>query len=151
VSFVKSESGKPALAGPALQAPISFNVSHSGRLALFAFARGCVGVDVELDRRPIDEAALARRAFSPGAARRIATLAPAGRREEFLREWARHEAALKCLGVGIGAATRGRATADAGAQPLWLCDLRLPARGAAALACDTAPLEVCCWTRTAVG
>jgi hypothetical protein len=49
-----------------------FNVSHSGQRVAIAFARAAVGVDIEL-RRPA----------------------------ESLREWTRHEAYVKALGVGI--------------------------------------------------
>jgi len=44
--FRAGPHGKPALDPPA----ISFNLSHSGGLALYAVAHNAVGVDVELDR-----------------------------------------------------------------------------------------------------
>src|SRR5690349_17488990 len=91
LTFEFGGGGKPRLAGPVPSASICFNLSHSGPLALFAFARAPVGVDVELDRRPIDEAAVAARAFPPDTARSIAALEPRDRRREFLRAWARHE------------------------------------------------------------
>ena len=64
--------------------------------------RGAVGVDVEVARRPINEAALAARTFGPDEARRLAALDPVSREREFLRLWVRHEARLKCRGTGIG-------------------------------------------------
>lgn len=68
------ERGKPGLADPA--APLRFNLSHSGGLALVAVAEGReVGVDIErLGRRP------------------------AG----FYAEWTRREAVAKCHGTGLG-------------------------------------------------
>lgn len=65
--------GKPALAAP--DAPLRFNLSHSGELALIAVAGEVeVGVDVQLiGSRPA----------------------------EFYAEWARREAVAKCHGTGL--------------------------------------------------
>jgi phosphopantetheinyl transferase len=76
------EHGKPRLAGGA--GP-RFNLSHSEGLALVAVAEREVGVDVE----------------------RIRPKRPA----DFYAEWARHEARLKCLGIGLSAPDDGRAVA----------------------------------------
>ena len=72
--------GKPALRGTAGQAhELRFNLSHSGELMLVAVTTGReVGVDIELMR--------------------------AGRTAELLRAWTVREAAVKCLGVGLGGA-----------------------------------------------
>src|SRR5580700_8962058 len=88
--FTTGEHGKPALAenagaasAPAERKPappidppqLSFNMSHSGQLALYAFSRaGAVGVDVEVGRRPIDEVAVAARALGTATAERLRTL-----------------------------------------------------------------------------
>jgi 4'-phosphopantetheinyl transferase len=67
--------GKPALAGPGES--LRFNLSHSGELALVAVAAGReVGVDVERIRS------------KPAA---------------YYAAWTRHEAIVKCLGVGLWA------------------------------------------------
>jgi 4'-phosphopantetheinyl transferase len=99
--FQLGPHGKPALPGGEL----SFNVSHSEGVALYALApTAAVGVDVEvLAPRPPsrDELALAERVLGPDAARRLRALPPAARHGEFLRQWVRHEATLKCLGVGL--------------------------------------------------
>ena len=79
--LVRSEGGKPALAG---EHELSFSVSDSGDLALVALARRDVGVDVERVRdRPV--------------AARAATLGIEG----FFERWARFEAAGKARGTGI--------------------------------------------------
>jgi 4'-phosphopantetheinyl transferase len=112
--FIVGAHGKPALAGDAAEpqaarraAPeaasrLSFNLSHSGHLALYAFSEsGDVGVDVEVTRRPMNELAIAARVFGTAQAKRLQELDPDSRRREFLRAWVRHEAERKCLGVGL--------------------------------------------------
>jgi 4'-phosphopantetheinyl transferase len=121
--------GKPALPGGEL----SFNVSHSGGIAVYALTRGAsVGVDIELlHRRPRNELALAERAFGANTARRLRALGPAARHTELLREWVRHEAALKCLGVGLSATS---AAAERRRADLWIAELHLDPDAVGALA-----------------
>jgi 4'-phosphopantetheinyl transferase len=153
LAFEFGDGGKPRLAGPVPRSSICFNVSHSGPLGLFAFARAPVGVDIELDRRPIDEAAVAARAFPPDTARSIAALDPRDRRRAFLRAWARHEAALKCRSEGLASAGH-RGYADLGTerqralQDPWVVDLPLMPGAAAALASAATPRLVRCWSCT---
>jgi 4'-phosphopantetheinyl transferase len=140
--FTTGERGKPALAGDADESSrpheLSFNLSHSGQLALYAFSTsGAVGVDVELARRPIDEVAIAARALGATEARRLQALAPEIRRREFLRAWTRHEAELKCLGVGIGGAIAGR-------RP-WVAQLYVGRDAATAVASERPARELRCW------
>jgi len=154
--FTAGEHGKPALvpdvdesasarrrssADSSRPQELSFNMSHSGPLALYAFsAAGAVGVDVEVARRPIDEVAIAARALGAAEARRLQALDPASRRREFLRAWARHEAELKCLGVGIG----GAADAVAGRR-LWVARLDVGPDAAAAVAVEQPARELRRW------
>jgi 4'-phosphopantetheinyl transferase len=90
--------GKPELAGsPELQ----FNLTHSGALAIVAVARGRrVGVDVELVRPVRYRERLVERLFSGGEAGACA--GPGEPDRSFLQIWARKEALLKAVGVGIG-------------------------------------------------
>ncbi len=80
--FELGAHGKPALAlrGEARQvANLCFNLSHSGELMLVAVSAGReVGVDVERTRER--------------------------HTVEFLRTWTMREAAVKCLGTGLGSA-----------------------------------------------
>ena len=148
--------GKPALladpasstAAPdsiqASSALMSFNLSHSGQLALYAFTEtGAVGVDVEVARRPIDEVAIASRTLGPVEARRLAGLEPAIREREFRRLWVRHEAELKCRGTGFG----GAASATDGYEP-WIAELEVGPTAAGAVAAEHAPSELRCWDWT---
>ncbi len=143
--FATGAHGKPELMPPSGREPrprLSFNLSHSGQLALYAFAAtGSIGVDVEVPRRPIDEVALAARAFGPAEAQRLEGLDPAERRSEFLRAWVRHEAGLKRRGTGIGRAGAGDAT---GRAP-WIAELDVGQGAAAAVALEEPPRELRCW------
>jgi 4'-phosphopantetheinyl transferase len=78
IRLATGEHGKPRLAEPA--AGLSFNLSHSDRMAVIAVAQDReVGVDVE----------------------RVAARHPRG----FYERWADREARLKCLGTGLTGST----------------------------------------------
>jgi 4'-phosphopantetheinyl transferase len=156
--FATGPHGKPALVEDARQAPaaaepsaarsprLSFNMSHSRQLALYAFSEaGAVGVDVEVARQPSDEVAIAARVFGAAVARRLERLDPAARQREFLRAWVRHEAELKCLGVGIGRASAGGADAGTGEPGLWVAELDVGPTAAAAVAAERPAGELRCW------
>jgi 4'-phosphopantetheinyl transferase len=155
VAIAVAEHGKPRLAQDG-RSP-SFNLSHSGASALYAFcAGGAVGVDVELaSERPRDEPAIAARTLGPEQARRLRAIVDPGLRQaEFLRAWTRHEAALKCLGTGLAGADMDpadpAAVLDAGtpeppAAALWVEQLDLGQGAAAALACERPPRELRRW------
>jgi 4'-phosphopantetheinyl transferase len=108
--------GKPQLAaGPDR---LAFNLSHSGGLALVAVTAGCeVGVDVERVAPDRDLVALARRELDPAAAAAVAAAAEPERAELFFAAWTRHEARLKCLGVGLGGPRSERAVAISALDP----------------------------------
>jgi len=112
------QSGRLSLPGPV---QLSFSLSHSGQLALYAFASAVpVGVDVET-ARSINETALARRLLGAAQAQALSRLPAAERRRELLRAWTRREARLKCMQAG-----------EAG-EP-WLIDLDVGGGAAGALA-----------------
>jgi 4'-phosphopantetheinyl transferase len=152
--FAAGEHGKPALAqdtgassaraerksAPPSDVPqLNFNMSHSRQLALYAFSHaGAVGVDVETARPRVDEVAIAARMLGDGEAQRLRALDPASRKREFLRAWTRHEATLKCVGVGIG----GRAGAE---YPPWIIELEMGHDAAGAVAAEQAARELRCW------
>ena len=147
ICFATGAHGKPALSklepNEGLSTAISFNLSHSDTVALYALAsHGAVGVDVEYaHRRSIDAVALAGRMFGVAEAERLRALDPLSREREFLRAWVRHEAELKCLGVGIGGA-------DSPARPErqpWIAQLPMETNWAAAVATIAEPRELRCW------
>jgi 4'-phosphopantetheinyl transferase len=136
--FATGAHGKPELRGASR---LSFNLSHSGRLALYAVTdTGAVGIDVEIARGSLDVLALAARAFGAPQAELLADVEPRLREREFLRQWTRHEAALKCRGTGIGTKH-----ADAQLQGLWINGLELGARASGAVAVEGHVRELRCW------
>jgi 4'-phosphopantetheinyl transferase len=100
--FQYSENEKPSLTSSQSPNPVEFSVSHSGDVALLAFARGRdVGVDVEQLRENFDHAAVARRFFSEQEQHQLAALTPSERYHGFFRCWTRKEAYIKALGSGL--------------------------------------------------
>lgn len=93
VRFELGPHGKPHFAR------VAFNMSHSGDLALIAIgSHGDVGVDVEqVTDRDVD--LLAPTVFSIRELRALE--AATDRRRAFFRGWARKEAFVKLLGIGV--------------------------------------------------
>ncbi len=111
---------------PALEPGPWFNSSHSEHAAVVAVSSEVeLGVDVERLRPLPRVLALAERHL-PADAPALAALVPERRAEPFLAAWCRHEARLKCLGVGL----TGPDTGD----PVTVVDLPAPAGFRAALA-----------------
>lgn len=99
--FRYSEREKPSLSGDEA-GKIEFNVSHSGQVALLAFARGrSLGVDVERIRDDRDHEAITRRFFSLHEQEQLAALPTAERAAAFFRCWTRKEAYIKATGDGL--------------------------------------------------
>jgi hypothetical protein len=101
------ENGKPRLAREPSR--LSFNLSHSGPLALVALAPGAVevGVDVERLQPRGDLVRLAAR-WLPAADADAVAAADEGELEEvFYAAWTRHEARVKCTGEGLAGPAPG--------------------------------------------
>lgn len=160
--FVKNEHGKPSLAGENAGS-LSFNVSHSGTMALFAVSRKWVlGVDVERCDTDLDYEKLSRRLFSPAEETALASIEDAGERvKAFFRCWTRKEAYIKGQGKGMvlglrsfdvtlapGEGARLAATRpDAAEASRWQLRNLQPAPGyAAALAVKGWDWTLRCWT-----
>jgi len=92
--------GKPALAGPARW--LSFNLSHSGEMALVTVAADrAVGVDVERMRTDVAGEEIASKYFSEREMQELSSLPPAQRTEAFFLCWTRKEAFIKAVGEGV--------------------------------------------------
>ncbi|HEY0277802.1 MAG TPA: 4'-phosphopantetheinyl transferase superfamily protein [Solirubrobacterales bacterium] len=107
-ALTEGENGKPRLAVD--PGRLSFNLSHSGGLALVALAPGGidVGVDVERIKERRDLARLAARWLPAADALAIAAAPSAERPALFYSAWTRHEARVKCTGVGLAGQPPGR-------------------------------------------
>ena len=100
ISFVYGPYGKPALAHT-LSGDLQFNLSHSGGLALFAFAGFEIGVDVELVHPFSNLNGVASRLFSKEEYKVIYSLPELEKIKAFYRLWTRKEAAAKAIGSGL--------------------------------------------------
>lgn len=93
-----SSFGKPSVKGTDLR----FNLSHSGGVALYVFARDAeIGCDIEWRRPDFAREAVAERFFS---ARELQSLRAVPRSrwvEAFFNCWTRKEAFIKALGLGV--------------------------------------------------
>ncbi|MEY9947173.1 4'-phosphopantetheinyl transferase [Kitasatospora sp. GAS204A] len=145
--------GKPRLRLPGSQ--IFFNISHSGRLVVAAFARSAdVGVDVEEIQPGFDASAAARFSCSDDEQSVLASLPDSARAPAFFRYWARKEAAVKATGEGLRRSLRLIEVGHPDHRPrllahTWrpaiaadaeLLDLR-PAPGYAAALCLLGPVD----------
>jgi 4'-phosphopantetheinyl transferase len=102
IAFGTSENGKPVLAPPCDPREVTFNVSHSGEVALLAFSRRRdLGVDVEQIRSQRDIEGIARRFFSAHEQKELADVVPAEKNAAFFRCWTRKEAYIKAKGKGL--------------------------------------------------
>ena len=128
------EDGKPRLArGPER---LSFNLSHSGTLALVAVAPGGteVGVDVERLRPRRDLRRLAERWLPAADAIAVAAAGEDEREAVFYAAWTRHEARVKCTGAGLAGPPPG--------PEVVARQLEIDAGYAAAVAAEGEPLIV---------
>ena len=102
LTFTYGVRGKPALASRAGK-DVTFNVSRSHDLAIFAVARSSdVGVDLERIRPVADSDLIAAGSFSPAENAVLRLLPSADRRRAFFACWTRKEAYLKAVGEGLG-------------------------------------------------
>ena len=102
LSFRESCYGKPFAVVHETPVPISFNVSHSGKHGLIAFAPvGRLGVDIEeiLPRRNLE--GLIEDVFGPGEQYDLKLARGCQKTRLFLRLWTTKEALLKAIGMGL--------------------------------------------------
>jgi 4'-phosphopantetheinyl transferase len=128
--LVADADGKPALAGPGP----AFNLSHSGDWIACALADDApVGVDVQETTPSMARPDDFGRVFGPRERARIDGMPDeAARIAAFARAWARKEALLKAVGVGLQLKLDDVDIVDGADGPRW--DAPADARSAAALA-----------------
>jgi 4'-phosphopantetheinyl transferase len=102
IVFEYDLNGKPELKEE-LSDDMQFNVSHSGSKVVMALARGRrVGVDVERVDNDIPCLNLARHNFLLREVAVLEEIPEEERAKMFCRIWARKEALLKAMGIGLG-------------------------------------------------
>ncbi len=122
VRFSYHDHGKPALEPSSNSANLSFNLSHSHELALYAFARGRrIGVDIEYVRGDTDHDGIAEQYFSTTEAAALRSLPSVQRTQAFYRCWTRKEAYVKALGEGLSLALdKFTVSLSPGSSPVFL-------------------------------
>jgi 4'-phosphopantetheinyl transferase len=155
------ERGKPYLVGRMGVEPLSFNLSHSRGMAVYAITRGlAVGIDVEYCRGDLDFLRIAERCFSPAEAAWLRSIPGPSRREVFFLLWTCKEACVKATGEGLafplgqvevtimpeqGAAV-ARMRQDGGDDIVWRIRLLVPQDGfIAAVTTGSGDRELRCW------
>jgi len=104
LEFHYGDAGKPALAEAQNPQRLTFNLSHSGGVAVIAVTRAtAVGIDVEQVDKALEVDQLARRVLSETERERLFSVAHGERRRAFLRLWTHKEAYVKARGEGLGA------------------------------------------------
>jgi 4'-phosphopantetheinyl transferase len=100
--FRSNPYGKPGLTGLSGMEWLTFNVSHSGGLALYAVAHSRrVGIDLERIREDVSCDLLARRFFSARENDALHALPPEAKTKAFFDCWTRKEAYIKGRGEGL--------------------------------------------------
>lgn len=95
--------GKPAVVFPAPHG-LEFNLSHSGERALIAVTRGAsLGADIEQHRDVDSLLALARAQFAAEEYAALVRLSGEQQTAAFFDIWARKEAFIKAIGLGLSA------------------------------------------------
>jgi 4'-phosphopantetheinyl transferase len=98
VRLARTANGKPYVA----DAPIAFNLSHSGPLAVCAVTRsGHIGVDIEAVRTIDDPDGIVEHFFAPGEVAEYRRHTGDARLMTFFRLWTRKEAFIKATGEGL--------------------------------------------------
>lgn len=119
--FGRNPHGKPFLVE---DRGVRFSVSHSGDLALLAFARGMeVGVDVEAVREIPGLDGILARSFSPREAAALRSLPDGARETAFFSCWTRKEAFAKAKGLGLGLPFDRFTVAPTPGEPAALLDV----------------------------
>jgi 4'-phosphopantetheinyl transferase len=102
VQFTYNEYGKPFISTDQNRCGLSFNLSHSNGVALYAIARGRrVGIDVEYMRDDFATLEVAERFFSKDELEALKAVACDQRTKAFFNCWSRKESYIKAIGMGV--------------------------------------------------
>lgn len=102
LQFSYNKYGKPALTWEPAGEALSFNMSHSHGMALYAVARiHNIGVDIEHINQSIECEKIAGRFFSPYEVNMLRAVPKQMQQEAFFNCWTRKEAYIKARGMGL--------------------------------------------------
>jgi 4'-phosphopantetheinyl transferase len=102
VRFIYNEYGKPSLSADQNHCALSFNLSHSNSLALYAVTCGRhVGIDIEYIREDFATLEIAEHFFSKDEVAALKSLPTDQRTTGFFNCWSRKEAFIKAKGMGV--------------------------------------------------
>jgi 4'-phosphopantetheinyl transferase len=102
ICFTYGTHGKPSLEQKEGQLGIDFNLAHSGGWGIYAVTKDRpVGVDVELIQHDFPGDSVAEHFFSPREVDSLRALPKDMQTAAFFRCWARKEAFIKALGLGL--------------------------------------------------
>jgi len=100
--FVYNEYGKPFISDDQNRGALSFNLSHSNGMALYAVTRGrVVGIDIEYIREDFATLEIAEHFFSKDEVAALKSLPTDQRTIGFFNCWSRKEAFIKAKGMGV--------------------------------------------------
>jgi len=132
ICFEYTAHGKPFLASAANSPGITFNISHSGGLALLAFAIGRqVGVDVERIRPDFGTLEIAERFFSRSEVESLLAQPVDQQSVCFFNCWTRKEAYIKAIGEGLSCPLDRFDVTLAVDEPARLIETRVASQNAA--------------------
>jgi 4'-phosphopantetheinyl transferase len=118
LEFLTHANGKPVLVEPSLE----FNLSHSEELAVFAFARTQVGIDVECLRANVPYLRVAQ-VFTRREQEYIASRPQSDQLRTFFSCWTCKEACIKAVGKGLAMPLKSFDVTDAltgSPGPVWI-------------------------------
>lgn len=105
VQFSYNQYGKPFFGGEVRSDALSFNMTHSHGMALYAITRSSnIGIDLEQIDTNVAYDQIAERYFSPYEVRMIRAVPKQIQHEAFFCCWTRKEAYLKARGIGLSLA-----------------------------------------------
>jgi 4'-phosphopantetheinyl transferase len=102
LQFFYNKNGKPFLANTLTENRLSFNLSHSGKVVLYAMVwNDEIGIDVEEIKFIPEFEGLIKNFFADEEKETILSLEPNQRLQAFFHGWTRKEAYLKAVGTGL--------------------------------------------------
>lgn len=114
IRFEYNLFGKPKLKDDCGGTVLSFNLSHSAGMAVYAVSRCKVGIDIEFVREEIECEQIAQRFFSPDEVHRLHLIPAKEMAQTFYACWTRKEAFIKAHGEGLSLDLRSFTVIDSG-------------------------------------